>query len=144
MSTMRVGAAIKKGYRISRKPDRDNIAPLKEQNETKLKKVWHPRRASYVMVDENTGNIYNIPKTPKINILEEILEDYCESVCDFLEPVPCHKAESVPLRELNCNLKQNNRLLALEGIGHLDQYGTQSAGYMAPFGCRLHWVSEMR
>lgn len=132
--TMRVGAAIKK-YRISRKPSRDTIAPLKEDNETYLKKVWHPKRASYVMVE--------IPKPPK-NILDEILEDYWESVCDFVEPAPCHKAESVPLREWSFDLKENNRLLAVECIGHLDQYGTQCAGYMAPLGCRLQWVCEMR
>jgi hypothetical protein len=85
-TTMRVGAAIKK-YRISRKPSRDTIAPLKEDNETYLKKVWHPKRASYVMVDENTGDMHEIPKPPKI-ILDEILEDYWESVCDFVEPAP--------------------------------------------------------
>ena len=141
-TTMRVGAAIKK-YRISRKPSRDTIAPLKEDNETYLKKVWHPKRASYVMVDENTGDMHEIPKPPK-NILDEILEDYWESVCDFVEPAPCHKAESVPLREWSFDLKENNRLLAVEGIGHLDQYGTHCAGYVAPLGCRLRWVCEMR
>ena len=104
-TTVRVGAAIKKRYRNSLKPARYTIAPLKEDNEadqeggeTYLKKVWHPKRASYVMVDENTGDIHEIPKPPK-NILDDILEDYWESVCDFVEPAPCHKAESVPLRE---------------------------------------------
>lgn len=85
---------------------------------------------------------------PLKNILEEIIEDYWESVCDFLEPAPCHKAASVPLHEWSFSLKENTPLLAVEGIGHLDQYGTQSAGYMgymaAPLGCRLQWVSEMR
>ena len=147
MTTMRVGAAINKS-RISRKPNRDTIARLKEYNETYLKKVWHPKRASYVMVDVNTGNIHEIPKEP--NILDEILEDYWESVCDFVEPhkfqhpPPCHKAESIPPPEWIFTLKENTRLLAVKDIGHLDQYGTQFAGYMAPLGCRLQWVSEMR
>jgi hypothetical protein len=100
-------------------------------------------KMQYKELQESVALMHEIPKPPK-NILDEILEDYWESVCDFVEPAPCHKAESVPLREWSLDLKENNRLLAVEGIGHLDQYGTQCAGYMAPLGCRLQWVCEMR
>lgn len=107
-------AIIKQRYRIPRKP-REKISPLKEDNSMKhLKKVWHPRRVSYVMVDEKTGDVHDITKPPK-NMLDNILEDYWDCVSEFLDPKSCHKVES----------------------------GTQFA-YLPPLGCRLNWVSEMR
>jgi hypothetical protein len=77
-------------------PTRDTYVMVNEETgeirdmDAKWQKVWHPTRDTYVMVNEETGEIRDMAdkKNNKNydNILDNIMEDYWETIKDIEEP----------------------------------------------------------
>jgi hypothetical protein len=92
----------------------------------KWKKAWHPTRDTYVMVNEETGEICNMPdKKNDDNILASIMEDYCDTIKAIVEPrkkVP----KKAPLEQFNVfeyELRSNHIFLMVQCVGRINQYG---------------------